>query len=134
MAIASVRDWFVSRRTTLTPARARTLFELEQEPPPEADATRGRRHPHALELGRFVAVELQDTAANRFALASRDEEEAVWWPQFVIVGGDALRGIEAGGEAPIELGEVLPHAIPRVGIGRVDDDELDRARRSSRRR
>src|SRR6202165_3499300 len=48
------------------------LFELLEEPPSEAESARLRRHPHSLELGGRVGVELQCSAGDRAAIQAGD--------------------------------------------------------------
>jgi hypothetical protein len=43
----------------------------------------------------------------------------------MIVGGDALRWIEAGFESTIQLGEILPEAVLRGRMRRISFDEVD---------
>src|SRR3954471_16549076 len=44
---------------------ARAVLELGEDAPPDAEAASAGRHPHALDLGRPAAVELQRSAADR---------------------------------------------------------------------
>ena len=112
-----------------TPRSRRPLLELAQDAPPDPEAARRGRDPHALDLGGLAAVELQRAAADRLAAQSGDQEQAGGLGQLGGVGRDALAGIEAGIEAGVELGEVGLDAEPGRGAGGVLDADLDHARR-----
>jgi hypothetical protein len=69
-------------------------------------------------------VELQRAAADRPRQQRRDKQQAVRRPELGRIGGDAASRIEAARESAIQLGDVLPQAMPCVRMGRIDGPDL----------
>ena len=90
-------------------------FEGVQQPPPDTEPSRCRRHPHALDLCRVGTVELQPAATDRLVAQARDQEQPWRLGQLLRIGRDAPTGIEAGLESRVELGEVGLEATPSGG-------------------
>src|SRR4051794_5210290 len=110
-------------------APARALLDLAEDTPADAEAAGAGRHPHALDLGRLAAVELQRSAADRLAAQAGDQQQPGGLGELVDVSRDALLGIEAGVEADVELRGVGldAEAGSRAGGGLgVDGDEAPR--------
>ena len=68
---------------------------------------------------------LDRAAAHRLRVEVGDEQAAGRRGQLCGSAGDAGRGVEARLRAPVQLGEVGPKALPRVGMVRVDRPDLD---------
>ena len=123
MASSSAR--LVSRRTTCTRRwRACASSSARMRRPTPRPACR-RRDPHALDLRRPPAVELQRTTTDRFAAEATEQQQSRRFGQLGRVGRDAQRGIESGVEARVELGEVRADAALRGVGGRILDGDLD---------
>src|SRR3989442_10094998 len=93
--------------------RGATL-ELAEQAAADPQAARRLCDPHALELRRFVAVELQPAAADRLAPQGRHEEQSRRRPELVELGGDAHRGVAPPVETPARLREILAYTQPGV--------------------
>ena len=74
-------------------------------------------------------MELQRAAADRLGAQGRDEHHPRRRTQLDVAGGEARLGVEACLEPPVDLGEVLAHAMARVRMGHVHGPDLHRAGR-----
>ena len=71
-------------------------------------------------------MELERAAADRFAVQGRDQEQARGRGHLVVGGRDAPGRVEAAVEAPGQLLDVGPQAVPRVGVPRIAPADLYR--------
>lgn len=101
-------------------------LQVGQEPAPEAETSVVGSHPHAFDLGRDAGRQLQTGTADGFCVQPGEQEQPVRRPEFTRVGQQAPRGIEAGVEACLQLGEVGPQTVLGVGMIRVDGVQRDR--------
>ena len=110
----------MSRRTASVSALGGERLERGQQPPAHPEPADGRRDPQALDLRGRAVVEAQGAAPDRLGLQRRKEQDAGRRPQLLVAHLPAATGIEASGKAPLQLGRVLAHAVPRMGIGGID--------------
>jgi len=73
-------------------------------------------------------VVLDGAAADRLAVQVHDEELPGGRPHLVRQRGGTDRRVEAALRAPVQLGDVLRDAVPRVGMLGVDGRDLDARR------
>src|SRR5437660_5379395 len=71
---------------------------------------------------------LDGATADRLATQVDDEELAGGRSHFVWQRGRADRRVEMARRAPVELGDVLGQAVPRVAVLRIDRGDLDAGR------
>src|SRR6266566_8900091 len=95
-------------------------LELVQDPTAHSNAARRFCNPHALELCGPFAVELERSAADGFPVERGQEEETSRRAHLLLVGGDALGGIEALFESAVELAEIGAHTELGVGVAGID--------------
>ena len=103
-------------------------LELGQDSTSDAEAARRLGDPHALELYRLTAVELERPAADWLLAKRGHQEQAGWRTHLRLVGGDAPHGIEARVESAVELGEVCVQAMLRMWVRGIDRADLDHRR------
>jgi hypothetical protein len=103
-------------------------LELGQDSTSDAEAARRLGDPHALELRRLIAVELERPAADWLLANRRDQEQAGWRTHLGLIGWDAPPGIEAGVESVVELGEVCVQAMLRMWVRGIDRADLETRR------
>ena len=82
-------------------------------------------HPHPLELGRLVAVELQRAAPDRLVVQPGQQQQAGRLDEIGGVRREAGARIEAVAEARVELSEIGPQAEPGGAARRIGDPDLD---------
>ena len=70
-------------------------------------------------------MKLQSATADRPAVQPCDEQSAQGRHQLVRVGWEAVRRIEAGVEARVQLGEILLDAPPGIGRAGIFDGQRD---------
>ncbi len=95
-------------------------LQLGQQPASEGQAAGRGGHPHPLDVGRPVRVQLHAAAADGLAVQASDDEQAAGSAHLVDVGREAAGGVEADVEAFVELAEVGRQAGRRVRARRVD--------------
>src|SRR6188508_3350880 len=82
---------------------ARELFQLAEQAAAEAETAHVRRDPHALQLRRCPAMELQDATADGVAVEPRHHDEAGRQHQLVGLRRDRPGELEPALEALVEL-------------------------------
>jgi hypothetical protein len=105
-------------------------LELAQQPSAEPQTTGCAGDPHPLDLRRLLPTELQGPAPDGLVPEPSNQQEAGWFGQLLHLCGIADGGVEPGGEAPIEVGEVLADAELRDGEVEDEDEDEDEDYRS----
>src|ERR1700730_1850102 len=82
------------------------VLELAQESTANSKTTRGHGDPHASDIRRLVAVELERPATDRVPMKRGHQKEAGGRPHLSRVSGNAHRRIEAVVEPAVEFGEI----------------------------
>src|SRR6267143_580318 len=100
-------------------------LELVQDPAANSKAARSIGNPHALELCGLFSVKLERPAAYGFLVERGYEEQTGGRPHILLVGWNALGGIETLFESAVELAEIGAHAELGVGVARIDWADLD---------
>src|SRR6267154_1201071 len=95
-------------------------LELVQDPAAHSKAAPRFDDPHTLQLGGVFSVELECAAADRLCMEGGDEEETGGRAHLLVVGWDALGGIEALFESAVQLAEIGPQAKLGVRVAGID--------------
>jgi hypothetical protein len=99
---------------------ARLDFEGLQHAPPDPEPAGRVGDPHPLQRAQTRPDRLHCAAGHGLAVHRGDQERAAGRDQVAIAGRQAGAGVEAGLEAPIELGEIPGDAAARRRTRRVD--------------
>jgi hypothetical protein len=115
----------VSRTTLDLPEPTDLGFEVLEQATSETDTSSRRIDPHPFDLGCGRIDELNRSATDDLVAGAGDDEDAARWPEAERSIVERGVGVEALGEAPGELVEVLRHR-PTGLLGRhVDRRERD---------
>jgi hypothetical protein len=91
-------------------------LQFGQETATQTQAADRTTDPHPLDLGGRAWVKLECAAADRLRVQGRDQEQPRGRGHLIIGGRDAAGRVEAAVEAPGQLLDVGPQAIPRVRV------------------
>ena len=103
-------------------------LELAQQPAADPEPARGLGDPHALDLGPSGAAEPQAPTADRAPVQGGEQHDTGRSPDLLLGDGGAPRGIEAGPEPAVQLGEVGVPARLRPRVGGIHRGDLDHRR------
>lgn len=103
-------------------------LQFLKKPPPDTESPRGRGDPHSLQLRRGVSMKFERTTADRPFAQAGDEQRAGRRHEFVRVGGNTERRIEARIEAFVELRKILLKAPSGIGRCRILNGEMHHRR------